>query len=60
MRNYLVLQSGDTVLRTFLFWALFIPIAGNFSFDGFSGRVKNVTKVFSVGMLGIIFQVSII
>ena len=37
-RNYLVLQSGDTALRLFIFWSLFLPVHGNHSFDTYGKK----------------------
>ena len=60
-RNYLVLQSGDTALRLFIFWSLFLPIHGNHSFDTYSKKLKLVTnKFFNVGTLAIFSQIAII
>ncbi|HEU5074016.1 MAG TPA: hypothetical protein VFU02_07580, partial [Polyangiaceae bacterium] len=32
-RNYLILQGGDDILRTMLFWSMFVPLAARFSVD---------------------------
>ena len=45
-RNYLVLQSGDTALRLFIFWSLFLPIHGNHSFDSYRNQVTSISKKF--------------
>ena len=61
VRNYLVLQSGDTALRLFIFWSMFLPIFGELSFDGISGKTKEIgKKIFTIGIFGMLSQVAII
>jgi len=61
VRNYLVLQSGDTVLRLFIFWSMFLPIFGELSFDRFAGKTKEIgKKIFTIGLFGMLSQIAII
>jgi len=58
MRNYLILQSGDTVLRLVLFWFLFFPKIKMSNQDCFSEKTKS--KFFNMGVFGYYVQIAII
>ena len=58
MRNYLILQSGDTVLRLVLFWFLFFPQIKMKNHDCFS--VKRNPKFFNMGVFGYYVQIATI
>jgi len=65
IRNPLVLNGGDIVLRLLLFWCLFLPLGARFSFDSFIGELeedrprKCRDPLFaSVGSAGFILQLA--
>ncbi len=58
VRNPLVLTGGDILLRMLLFWTLFLPLNGTWSFDSVRGgedREKG-WKVASIGSAAIMLQ----
>lgn len=58
-RNPLVLNSGDSLLRQLLFWALFLPIGARWSLD--AGRVSvRSDRVASVASAAILLQVVVV
>ena len=59
-RNPLVLQSGDTLLRMMLFWALFTPLGAALAINSKTPAVSKppVSKrVFSIGTLAMTVQI---
>src|SRR5690606_16854739 len=60
-RNYLILQGGDDILRTMLFWSMFVPLAARFSVDAvLRARHPNASavpiRVVSLGTLALASQ----
>jgi hypothetical protein len=62
VRNPLVLQRGDTLLRMLLFWAMFLPLGARFSWD----RVRMASahpfpaRVVSIGSVALFAQVAFV
>ncbi len=54
-RNFLILNSGDTLFCLILFWALRLPLGEYFSLDSVL-KGKRERAVFSVNSLALIFQ----
>ncbi|MBX7211847.1 MAG: HTTM domain-containing protein [Verrucomicrobiaceae bacterium] len=62
-RNPVVLHGGDIVLRTTLFWSVFLPLGARWSVDEARGRVSVFTaggRVFSLASLALLFQTAMI
>ena len=55
-RNFLILNSGDTLFCVMLFWALRLPLGEYFSIDS-ALKEKRQKTVFSVNSLAFIFQI---
>ena len=55
-RNFLILNSGDTLIGLMLFWALRLPLGEYFSLDSVS-KGKREQDVFSVNSIAFIFQI---
>lgn len=59
IRNPLILNGGDSILRRLLFWGIFLPLGGKWSID--SLKSKNTEKrVTSIASAVILIQVVII
>jgi hypothetical protein len=55
-RNYLILHSGDALIRLLLFWAMFLPMNARWSMDRlvnkkFLPTVKGICSLASIGIL---------
>lgn len=46
-RNYLILHSGDALIRIMLFWSIFLPLGKQFSMDFFLGKGKLINEKLS-------------
>ena len=57
-RNYMILQSGDTILRLVVMWFLFFPRTNFQANDSFSERPGR--KLFNFGVLGYYIQIATI
>jgi len=62
MRNSLVLNGGDTVLRMLLFWGLFLPLGASWSVDRAmdDSESQGARRVLSVGTACLLLQVCFI
>ena len=57
-RNFLILNSGDTLLCLLLFWSLYLPLGKYFSIDSALQENKEKTfSIFSVNSFSFIFQI---
>ena len=58
-RNFLILNSGDTLLGLLLFWSLYLPLGDCFSVDNGSVQAKETRKysIFSINSVAFIFQI---
>ena len=56
-RNFLIINSGDTLLCLMLFWALYLPLSRHFSVDSPMQGTQKPTTVFSVNSIAFIFQI---
>lgn len=56
-RNFLILNSGDTLLCLMLFWALYLPLNRHFSIDSAMQKEQKGQFVFSVNSFAFIFQI---
>jgi hypothetical protein len=56
MRNPMVLNSGDTLLRMLLFWAMFLPLGDRWAVDARDGD-RTRTSVRSVATMALLLQV---
>ena len=62
-RNPLVLTGGDTLLHLLLFWSLFLPLGGHYSFDSLTkNNYQNGSPKYflSVGSLAFFVQVAFV
>jgi hypothetical protein len=59
-RNPLVLQSGDTILRCLLFWAMFLPWGRRFSVDARRRPVPESDSVLSAATFAYAMQVALV
>jgi hypothetical protein len=67
LRNPLVLNGGDVLLRRLLFWGLLLPLGGRWSLDGVAGRTGGESGdgtdrrlVASVATAGLLVQVVLV
>lgn len=62
IRNPLVLQSGDVIIRLMLFWSLFLPLASRFSLDARRAPLPPpAPRTFvGIGGLGFIAQIAFV
>jgi hypothetical protein len=60
LRNPLVLQGGDILFRSLLFWAMFLPLGARLSIDaaGAKGH-RRPTRVLSVATAALLLQVAL-
>lgn len=59
LRNPMILNSGDTLLRLLLFWGLFLPLGETWSVD--ARRVeRDRSTVASVGTIAVLLQVVLV
>ena len=56
-RNFLIINSGDTLLCLMLFWALYLPLNRHFSVDSAVQATQRETTFFSVNSFAFIFQI---
>ncbi len=56
-RNPLVLNFGDAILRTGLFWALFLPLGSHWSLDAARSGPPDPRPVCSVASAGFLLQI---
>ena len=60
-RNFLILNSGDTLLGLLMFWALCLPLGKHFSFESaLSGKTQKPFSVFSFNSVFFIFQILLV
>lgn len=60
-RNPLILQGGDTVLRMFLFWGMFLPLGSCWSIDNWLKKNKmDYSQVVSGATVALLLQVCFI
>lgn len=60
-RNEIILQGGDSLLRAFLFWSLFLPLGARYSIDAVRAKTKPSTPHFlSVATFAIMLQMVIL
>jgi hypothetical protein len=60
-RNPLLAYSGgDKVLRTLLFWGMFLPLGARFSLDARRCREPACDRVFSFGAAALLLQVALV
>jgi len=59
IRNPLVIQGGDVLLRLLLFWSIFLPLGASYSVDSAlrDPAQKLPVRVFSGGTIGILLQI---
>ena len=60
VRNPLVLNGGDTLLRMLLFWSLFLPLGTKYSLDNAFNKKRDFLpkNFFSAGVTGLFLQVA--
>jgi Vitamin K-dependent gamma-carboxylase len=56
----LAFSGGDPVLRTLLFWGMFLPLGARFSLDARRSRDPLCDRVFSFGAAALLLQVALI
>ncbi len=59
-RNFLIINSGDTLLCLMLFWALYLPLNRHFSIDSTVQGEQKATTAFSVNSFAFIFQLLLV
>ncbi|NHN47814.1 HTTM domain-containing protein [Halostella sp. JP-L12] len=57
LRNSMVLNGGDTLLRMLLFWAIFLPLGDRWAVDARTGADETETTAASVGTMAVLLQV---
>ena len=62
LRNPLLLNAGDTLLRLLLFWGIFLPLGARWSIDAkrASGRARAAAQYFSAATVGLPLQIAFI
>lgn len=61
LRNPIILQGGDIVLKVLAFWAMFLPLGAFWSVDQyFSKKDPPATQIVSAGTLALLLQVCFI
>jgi len=60
LRNPLVLNSGDTLLRMLLFWAVFAPLGERWSVDALRAESPPRGRVLGVATTGLLAQVVVV
>lgn len=57
-RNFLIINSGDTLLGLMLFWALYLPLGKHYSVDSaLQLKKENASPAFSVNSCAFILQI---
>ncbi len=56
--NVMILQGGDDYMRLLLFWSMFLPLARRISVDALHHKYEGINRYFSIGNLGLIFQIA--
>lgn len=59
LRNPLVLNSGDVLLRRLLFWSLFLPLGSRWAVDA-PGETDGEASVFGPASVGLLAQVVVV
>ncbi len=60
LRNPLVLNAGDALLRRLLFWGLFLPLGGRWSLDALRRDADPPRRVASVASAALLLQVVVV
>jgi hypothetical protein len=61
LRNEMILQGGDIVLKMLLFWSLFLPLGAYWSLDQKLNKQNPSTfQIFSTGTLALLLQICFI
>lgn len=60
LRNPLLLNAGDTLLRLLLFWGIFLPLGARWSIDRKreSGLARRPTQYLSIATMGLLLQIA--
>lgn len=56
LRNPLVLQGGDALLRVLLFWGIFLPLGAVWSVDAHSTEARVPKRTLAIGSAALILQ----
>lgn len=61
LRNPIILQGGDIVLKVLLFWSMFLPLGAYWSLDGYLSRKEPpAPQLVSISTLALLLQVCFI
>jgi hypothetical protein len=61
VRNPMVLNAGDSLLRRVLFWSLFLPLGRRWSVDALRrGRAGGADQIVSLATIGLLAQVVVV
>lgn len=61
LRNTMILQGGDIVIKLLLFWAMFLPLGAYWSIDQKKSRQEPGNyQIFSMGTVGLLLQICFI